>query len=142
MECIFLSMATVSRRTQHVIMLHVYCTSFSALFSPFSEFRSNKTKSCRPVRPDSKFIHIRNLWLLTNLPNLCSLESIVKLGSVWMGHKIYPSSTSSWKIQEPLPSGEFISHPILWNWHSQFWIAIITRARETYSSWLWNNNHL
>ena len=34
------------------------------------------------VWADSKHLNIRNLWLLPNLPNLCSLESIAKLGRV------------------------------------------------------------
>jgi len=39
-----------------------------------------------------------------------------------MSRKIYHSSTSSWKIQEPLPSGKLLSHRSCSKWHSQFWI--------------------
>ena len=36
------------------------------------EFQSNIPNSYIPVRPDSKYLHIRNFWLLPNVPNLCS----------------------------------------------------------------------
>jgi hypothetical protein len=124
-------------------LCQTYNISFSLLFSVCSvEFRSNNPNSCRPVRPDSKFLHIRNLWFLPNLTILWIWESIVKLVRVSESQdlpqqyfQLENSSISSiWIFSFPIPDYQS-------DIRSSEWRSSQEPERHTVS-WLWNNNDL
>ena len=87
-------------------MLHVYCPSFSSLLSvqTNSEVITRTAVDLWDPIPNSCIFVIYGCYLIC----LMSAAERVQSNQVMlMSHKNYLTSTSSWKIQVSLPSGEF-----------------------------------